>query len=251
MVVGISRALVRTWFALPLAGLALACGSRAPAAKTPATASAVAKPTPSAPAKSEAETPRPADAGDTATYYDERAPLLAKGDTAAIAATDFVRLRRGRLYSKAEPIPRELDRALQAAMEKDDPNAVLDAATKILAYDETDARAHIVSAAVLRQAGAAGQSDIHATLAKALLDSLGKRGDGATFETAWTAYAVKEEYQFLFAIGLEVHGQRLVGHGDRSFDVLAVVDPKSGRSGEAYFDVTELFAEEGRMTAPH
>lgn len=227
----------------------LGCGSAAPAAKPPATAAPGASA--SAPAQAHAESaPRPADASAAAAYYEERAPLILQGDTAAISATDYARLRRGRLYSNAERIPRELDQALEAAMRKDDPNAVLDTATKILGYDPTDARAHIVSAAVLHQAGSAGQSDIHSTLARALLDSLGKSGNGAGFDTAWTAYAVKEEYQFLFAIGLEVHGQRLVPHGDRHYDVLAVEDPKTGRGGEAYFDVTELYAEEGRLLAP-
>jgi len=240
-----SRIRLLAWVALFTVG----CGSAAPATKAPATAAAAsASPKAQAPANAP---PRPADAGAAAAYYDERAPLLLKGDTAAIAATDFARLRRGRLYSHAERIPRELDEALEAAMRKDDPNAVLDNATKILGYDATDARAHIVSAAVFHQAGAAGQSDIQATLARALLDSLGKSGNGAGFETAWTVYAVKEEYQFLFAIGLEVRGQRLVPHGDRHYDVLAVEDPKTGRGGEAYFDVTELYAEEGRTLESH
>lgn len=245
MVAGFFRVSGRARLGGAVALLTLGCGSARPAARSPATAAPSS--TAGAPA---ATTPPPADAGAAAAYYDERAPLLLKGDTAAIAATDYVRLRRGRLYSRAQRIPRELDDALEAAMGKDDPNAVLDAATKILGYDATDARAHIVSAAVFRQAGSAGQSDVHTTLARALLDSLGKSGDGAAFETAWTAYAVKEEYQFLFAIGLEVRGQRLVPRGERHYDVLAVEDPKTGRAGEAYFDVTELYAEEGRALEP-
>ncbi len=249
MVAGYNGASVRGRLAPWLVVLATACGSATPAAKTPAAASAARTGSAPSPAKDQPK-PRPADASATASYYDERAPLLSKGDTQAISETDFVRLRRGRLYSNAERIPPELDQALEAAMKKDDPNAVLDVATKILGYDQTDARAHIVSAAVLRRAGAAGQSDIHTTLARALLDSVGRSGDGASFDTAWTVYAVKEEYQFLFAIGLEVRGQRLVPRGDRAFDVLAVEDPKTGRAGEAYFDVTELFAEEGRMMSP-
>lgn len=256
MVSGIFGAQVRAWFAASVLVLATACGSARPAPKTPVSAQATPSATPSAQAKATTRAndapppPRPADAGDAAAYYAERAPLLLKGDTAAIAETDYVRLRRGRLYSNAERVPRELDESLEAAMEKDDANAVLDAATKIIGYDPTDARAHMVSAVLLRRAGVAGQSDIHTTLARALLDSIGKHGDGAGFDTAWTVYAVKEEYQFLFAIGLEVRGQRLVPHADRAFDVLAVEDPKTGRSGEAYFDVTELYAEEGRQLAP-
>ncbi len=248
MVAGISRVSGRARLAASVALFTLGCGSAVPATKAPATA-AHASSSPKVPAHAGAA-PRPADAGAAAAYYDERAPLLVKGDTAAIAATDYARLRRGRLYSNAERIPRELDAALEAAMSKDDPNAVLDAATKILGYDPTDARAHIVSAAGFHQGGAAGQSDVHTTLARALLDSVGKSGNGAGFDTAWTVYAVKEEYQFLLAIGLEVHGQRLVPHGERHYDVLAVEDPKTGRGGEAYFDVTELYAEEGRMLEP-
>jgi hypothetical protein len=51
----------------------------------------------------------------------------------------------------------------------------------------------------------------------------------------------------LFVLGLSVQKQRLVAHGGRSYDVLAVEDAQTGRTGEAYFDVTELFDEEGRM----
>jgi hypothetical protein len=242
MVAGIFRVSGRVRRAASVALLAVGCGSAAPATKPAATAVRAS----SSPQAHADTTPRPADAGAAAAYYDEHAPLLVKGDTTAIAATDYARLRRGRLYSSAERIPRELDAALEAAMRKDDPNAVLDAATKILGYDPTDARAHIVSAAVFHQGGAAGQADVHTTLARALLDSVGKTGNGAGFDSAWTVYAVKEEYQFLFAIGLEVRGQRLVPHGERHYDVLAVEDPKTGRGGDAYFDVTELYAEEGR-----
>jgi Domain of unknown function (DUF4919) len=248
--------LARVWFA-PLALLsgAAACASTTPKAKsaTPsasASAATTAAPTAVPPANTDAPPPRPADADAAAAYYAERVVFIEKGDTAGMAATDFARLRRGRMYAKTESVPRELDEAIEGAMAKDDLNAVLDLATKVLALDPTDIRAQLLVATVLKHGGAAGEANLHASVAKALIESIGRTGDGKSIDSAWTVYAVKEEYHFLLALGLVVRGQRLLPHAERTFDVLAVQDPKTGAAGEAYFDVSELFAEEGRMLSP-
>ncbi len=47
-------------------------------------------------------------------------------------------------------------------------------------------------------------------------------------------------------LGPAVGGQHLEQQGERAYGVLSVRDPDSGAQEKAYFDVTELFAEEGR-----
>ncbi len=198
-----------------------------------------------APEGSSGPEPRPADAEADAAYYRQQAPALAREDANALAALDSKRLRRGRLYVGNLGYPKELDEEVRAAIKRTDDPAVLAAATKMLALDVTDIEAHTLAFVVNDRAGNASSASFHRELAGRLLESIRASGDGRDFGTAWVVFQVREEYQVLRAADFEVLGQSLVPHAGRHFDVLEASE-RPGMKARFYFDVTELFAEEGR-----
>ena len=57
-------------------------------------------------------------------------------------------------------------------------------------------------------------------MAIGLIESIVHTGDGRGFDSAWTVFRVKEEYEVLKAGGYLVEGQSLAAHGGRHFDIL-------------------------------
>jgi hypothetical protein len=233
--------------ALPLPGASLGCGSKQARPATPAASASASVATKMPPAKpSAAPPPRPADAAEAAAYYRQQRARVEQPDGSDVAQIDFTRLRRGRLYAGEPGISNDLMGELRSALDKPKPEELLAITTKMLAADPTDLRAQLVSASALHETGATAKADAHVALAKALLESIAHSGDGRSFQSPWVVYQVKEEYEFLEVLGLAVGGQHLEQQGERAYDVLNVQNPDTGAQGKAYFDVTELFAEEAR-----
>lgn len=196
--------------------------------------------------------PRPADAEADAKYYRERADALATEAFEEIGRTDCRRLRRGRLYA-GDGVPQALERSLSeelsAAFGGGRPSAVLDVTSKILAFDQTDIRAHMLRAIALRKVDRSAEADFHRALAIALIQSIVSRGDGKDADSAWTVYQVKEEYEVVKTLGGLVESQSLASEGGRMLDVLEARRVEGGKPFQIYFDVTELFAERERSMA--
>lgn len=192
----------------------------------------------------------PAEATAEVAYYRERSVALATGASTEIARTDFVRLRRGRLYLTGglpdREIP-ELQRRLGAAFREGNGPAVLDVTAQLIERNQADIRAHMLRAITLRQAGNESESRRHHDLAIALLESILSGGDGLGFASSWTVFDVSEEYEVLKAKGCVPGAQALVSHEERQFDVLHARNAQSGSPCEATFDITELMA----VTARH
>jgi hypothetical protein len=167
---------------------------------------------------------------------------------------DLQRLRRGRLYARGTLEPRQvsaLDRQLSDAFAKGDDAAVLELTAQLLADDQTDVRANMLRAVALRRTGDERQAEQFGKLGALLLEALVRDGDGKSFETAWTAFQVKEEYAVLSSRGFAVSNQTRVENDRRHYDVLeghslSNPDP-SGEAERFYFDVTELVQEEQRQ----
>lgn len=68
------------------------------------------------------------------------------------------------------------------------------------------------------------------------------KGDGASAETAYKVSSVKDEYEIVRVLGLEVKSQSLVVR-KKPYDVLEVVDPRDGRSRELWFDIGSFYPE--------
>ena len=165
-------------------------------------------------------------------------------------STDFVRLRRGRLYLTGglpdREIP-ELQRRLGAAFREGNGAATLEVTAQLIERNEADIRAHMLRGVALRQAGNESEARQEHDLAIALLESILSGGDGLGVASSWTVFDVSEEYEVLKAKGCVPGPQALVSHGERQFDVLHARDAKSGSPCEATFDITELMA----VTARH
>lgn len=203
-------------------------------------------PKPVAPPDPYAITPRPDDADDDVVYYRERAIALKSGARGELVRTNFVRLRRGRLYLRgglAAAEARALDTKLDDAFARTDDAAVLDLSARLLADDQAAIPAHRMRSMALRRVGQVAEADFHRELARLLVESIVGGGDGRGFDSAWVVFRGKEEAEVLKALGCAVESQNLVVRGDRQFDVLLTRKVDSGEAMELYFDVTELRAE--------
>ncbi len=187
----------------------------------------------------------PAEAADEVAYYRERSAALAAPTNVEIARTDFVRLRRGRLYLtdglRNHEIA-ELQRRLTTAFGAGNGPEVLDVTGQILARDQTDLRAHTLRSVTLRRAGQVNEADTQHEIAIGLLESIVRNGDGLGFASAWTVFDVSEEYEVLKVEGCLPRSQGLASQGDRSFDVLRARKFSDGSPCNFYFDITEMMA---------
>lgn len=75
-----------------------------------------------------------------------------------------------------------------------------------------------------------------------LQQAIGAKGDALSMETAVEVPFIAIEYDWLADRRLRRERQSLVRQGDKSFDVLDVVD-ENGQQGKRYFDITRLFAQ--------
>jgi hypothetical protein len=228
------------------AGVLLAAGGLASCA--PAPKPAPRTPPRAAPAAEQGIPPRPADADADVAYYHERAAALATESTTEVARTNFARMRRGRMYLSGEVPAAETGKqiALTQAFDKSDNQAIVDITGKILPDDQVDIRAHMLRAVALRRLSRTKEADFHREAAISLIESIVGGGDGRGFDTAWTVFRVKEEYEVLKARGYVVDRQSLTHHDRRDFDILDAHKPDGSEKVRAYFDITEMFAEEGR-----
>jgi hypothetical protein len=68
------------------------------------------------------------------------------------------------------------------------------------------------------------------------------RGDGRSAETAYKVASVREEYEIVRALGLEMKSQALVMR-KKPYDVLTVRDPRDGSTRALWFDIGSFFPE--------
>ena len=184
-----------------------------------------------------------------ADYYRSHALMMAKEKPGEINRIDFARFRRGLLYASGHAdsdVVRSLGKELSAAFDQGEQRTMVDITARILADDEADIRAHMLRAIALRKLQRIREANFHTAVALALIQSVMATGDGRNFESAWTAFRVKEEYEIIKVLGCLVESQALTSKGGRKFDVLVARKAQGGGVIRVYFDITELFAEEGR-----
>ncbi len=194
------------------------------------------------------------EAADEVAYYRERSAALAAPTNVEIARTDFVRLRRGRLYLTEGLRNHEvadLQRRLTTAFGAGNGPEVLDVTGQILARDQADLRAHTLRSVTLRRAGQVSAADTQHEIAIGLLESIVRNGDGLGFASAWTVFDVSEEYEVLKAEGCLPRSQGLASQGNRSFDVLRARKFSDGSPCDYYFDITEMMAVVARHFPGH
>jgi hypothetical protein len=192
--------------------------------------------------------PVPRDADADISYYRDRAAALASGATTEIAGTNFVRLRRGRLYLYGAFDKKAFfsERRLTMAVAQGDTAAILAVTGEILADDQADIRAHMLRAIALRETGNDAEASFQREIAISLIASIVQGGDGRGFDSAWTVFREKEEYEVLKANGYLVDSQSLLPRDRQMFDVLQAHKVDGGQKVVVYFDITELFAQGSR-----
>ena len=74
-----------------------------------------------------------------------------------------------------------------------------------------------------------------------IFDSILLSGDGTSFDTAYKIIAFSEEARMLEFFEMALESLKLVGHNDKTYQLLTVLDPKSKKKYEVYFEITRLF----------
>lgn len=175
-------------------------------------------------------------------YYLQAAPGLHAAQPAKLEAVDFRRLRRGSMLNHGgtsgdEPLEKQLEDAISTRDER----RILEATTAVLAKDVAHIRAHVVRDNLLRKTGKSQEAEFHRTMVKGLLASIFATGTGKSAGSAFRVFHVREEYDLLRFIQLEVVSQALDVRGQQAYDVLRVKRP-DGQLADMFFDVSELFA---------
>jgi hypothetical protein len=74
-----------------------------------------------------------------------------------------------------------------------------------------------------------------------IFDSILLSGDGTSFDTAYKIIAFSEEARMLEFFEMILESRKLVGHKDKTYHFLIVVNPKTKKKYEVYFEITRLF----------
>src|SRR5262245_56258866 len=145
---------------------------------------------------------------------------------------------------------------LQAAVGREDAASIRARCDKLFEIYFLEARAHALCGLALERAGDKEGAAYERYLSQGMIASVLSSGDGKTAKTAYRVYAVSEEYDILFAAGLEKVGQATLEAEGRVFDVLDAKNPETGTTQRIFFSLTDLYkkAEEkfrGMKTPEH
>jgi hypothetical protein len=185
------------------------------------------------------------DKGGKKVEYDELIARVKRSD----ASVDFGHLRT---------LATELDSytavsggasrgAMNAALQAGDFKSALQLAQKDLDGNYLDIDAHIVAMVAADKLGDAERTAHHRYVAKGILDSIFKSGDGKTPETAFKVIAVNEEYAVVRVLGFQPSEQALHHAGGHDYDVLTVIDPETKSSVTLYFNIDPIWAAETKL----
>jgi hypothetical protein len=119
-------------------------------------------------------------------------------------------------------------------------------AERLIADGFPNIEAHAVCAAAYKELGQPDKAAFHHAVVSRLIRSIMSTGDGKTKETAFEVIGTQEEHVVLGVLGLPPFGrQSLIPGKPHSYDVIEVVDPKSGQRVSVYFNVDAFFPMKG------
>lgn len=101
--------------------------------------------------------------------------------------------------------------------------------------------------ALNNKASAYGLLNIEAEMNEAIsrwvgiFDSILMSGDGTSFETAYKVISFSEEARMLEFFEMVLESRKLVGQNDKTYHFLSVINPKTKKRYEVYFEITRLF----------
>ncbi|HEY6871186.1 MAG TPA: DUF4919 domain-containing protein [Geobacteraceae bacterium] len=163
-------------------------------------------------------------------------------------SVDFAQLRR--LYSQTEsysPFGDNPPQEMFAALNNSDFKKSRSLAEEVLDENYLNVDAHLVERLACDKLKDEKCSAHHRYVARGIIDSILRSGDGKTPETAMFVISIAEEYLAARALGLRVVSQALEHITGHSYDVLTVVDAKTNAEGRLYFNIDVISAAEERM----
>jgi Domain of unknown function (DUF4919) len=131
-----------------------------------------------------------------------------------------------------------LRKAMHGLMNKSKPAEIIDVAKKILSIDYTDMEAHKILRQAYKILGDTANSTKHHDIEFGLLNSIIKKGDGKTCQTAWPVIQITEEYFILEMLGAKLRQQSLDNNGGLCDKMEVQID---GRDKTYYFEVSKVF----------
>ena len=129
-----------------------------------------------------------------------------------------------------------------------DYQSALNSAEKALDRNYASIVAHFDAMVACQKLNKAAEAALHEKLMNALLESVGRSGDGKSPETAWFVVTTQEEYIFLErVVGVMPKSQSLENNNGHFYDRLEAVDRRTNESRSVWFNID---TEMGRYQLP-
>lgn len=149
----------------------------------------------------------------------------------------FLESEQFRVVGKQKPDLGTLRQAMHELMKKSKYAEVIDVTKKMLSIDYTDMEAHKILQQTYKILGDTANRNKYHDIEFGLLNSIVKKGDGKTCQTAWPVIQVTEEYFILDMIGAKVLKQSVDNTGGLC-DKMEV--QTSGGNKTYYFDISKV-----------
>jgi hypothetical protein len=163
-------------------------------------------------------------------------------------SVDFAQLRR--LYTQTDaysPYGDSAKKEMYTVLNNNDFKKARSLADEALTENYLNIDAHLVKMIACDKLGEAACSAHHKYVAKGIIDSILKSGDGKSTKGAMFVISVAEEYAVIRVLGLRPVGQALNHSEGHSYDVLTVMDPNTKEESTLYFNIDVIFAGERRL----
>jgi Domain of unknown function (DUF4919) len=151
---------------------------------------------------------------------------------------NFLESEQFKIAGKQQSDLGELRKNMRQLMKASNYSGIIDVANKMLSIDYTDMEAHKILRQTYKALGDTANERKHHDIEFGLLNSIVKKGDGKTCETAWPVIQITEEYFILAMIGAKVLKQSLDNTGGLC-DKMEVQTRDGNKT--YYFEVSKVF----------
>src|SRR5215472_16901903 len=140
--------------------------------------------------------------------------------------------------AKQKPDLGTLRKQMNALTKQSKYSEIIDIANKMLSIDYTDMETHKILRHTYKNLGDTAKEKKHHDIEFGLLNTIVKKGDGKSCQTAWSVIQITEEYFILEMIGAKVLKQSLDNTGGLC-DKMEVQTPTGIKT--YYFEVSKVF----------
>jgi hypothetical protein len=150
----------------------------------------------------------------------------------------FLESEQFKAVSKHKPDLNTLRKELHELMKQSKYAEIIDVTKKMLSIDYTDMEAHKILQQTCRILGDTANRNKYHDIEFGLLNSIVKKGDGKTCQTAWPVIQINEEYFILQMLGAKLLKQSLDNTGGLC-DKMEVQTDEGNKT--YYFEVSKVF----------